>query len=96
MSLQAGLVVAVRNYLWTIVAAVWLVLFWGLALAGVSTYTLPSVAFGSYLISLYVGRCHLILAERDYRKRLTIERRHLDDARRKYPVRNPQPEENLV
>jgi hypothetical protein len=77
-------------------AAVWLVLFWGLALAGVSTYTLPSVAFGSYLISLYAGRCHLILAERDYRKRLYIERRHLDDARRKYPVRNPQPEENLV
>lgn len=77
-------------------AAVWLVLFWGLALAGVSTYTLPSVAFGSYLISLYAGRCHLILAEKDYRKRLFIERRHLDDARRKYPVRNPQPEENLV
>ena len=44
-------------------AAVVLVLFWGLALTGVSTYTMPSVWFSSYLISLWAGRCHLILAE---------------------------------
>ena len=45
-------------------AAVCLVLVWALALTGLSTYTLPSVGFTSFLVSLWVGRCHLILAER--------------------------------
>jgi hypothetical protein len=51
------------------VAAVCLVMFWGLALAGLSTYSLPSVGVGSYVLSLYAGRCHLILAEAEYRRR---------------------------
>jgi len=45
-------------------AAVFLLLLWGLALTGLSTYTLPSVSISSYLASLWAGRCHLILAER--------------------------------
>jgi hypothetical protein len=48
-------------------AAVWLVFLWGVALTGLSTYTLPSVAFTSYIVSLYAGRCHLIVAEHDFR-----------------------------
>jgi hypothetical protein len=56
-------------------AAAVLVLFWGLALTGLSTYTLPSVAFGSYLMSLWAGRCHLILAEHARRNRLVRRRR---------------------
>jgi hypothetical protein len=44
-------------------AAVCLVLLWGLALTGLSTYTLPSTTFSSLLISLWAGRCHLLLAE---------------------------------
>ncbi len=45
-------------------AAALLLVFWALALTGLSTYTLPSVSMSSYLISLCAGRCHLILAER--------------------------------
>ena len=44
-------------------AAVCLVLLWGLALTGLSTYTLPSTTFNSLLVSLWAGRCHLLLAE---------------------------------
>jgi hypothetical protein len=47
-------------------AAVILLLFWALALVGLSTYTLPSVSMSSYLVSLWAGRCHLCLAERTY------------------------------
>lgn len=50
-------------------AAVVLVLLWGFALAGLSTYTLPSVSISSYLASLWAGRCHLIMAERATRTR---------------------------
>jgi hypothetical protein len=45
-------------------AAVFLLLFWGLALMGLSTYTLPSVSMSSYLVSLWAGRCYLFLDER--------------------------------
>jgi hypothetical protein len=44
-------------------AAVGLVLLWGLALTGLSTYILPSVGIANYLVSLYAGRCWLYLAE---------------------------------
>jgi len=45
-------------------AAMYLVLLWALALTGLSTFTLPSVGITSYLVSLWAGRCHLLLAER--------------------------------
>jgi hypothetical protein len=45
-------------------AAVFLLSLWGLALMGLSTFTLPSLSLSSYLVSLWVGRCYLFLAER--------------------------------
>ena len=45
-------------------AAMYLVLLWALALTGLSTFTLPSVGITSYLVSLWAGRCHSLLAER--------------------------------
>jgi hypothetical protein len=45
-------------------AAMYLVLLWALALTGLSTFTLPCVGITSYLVSLWAGRCHLLLAER--------------------------------
>jgi len=39
-------------------AAVFMICFWALALTGLSTFTLPSVAFTNFLISLLAGRCH--------------------------------------
>jgi hypothetical protein len=44
-------------------AAVFLVLLWGLALTGLSTFLLPSIQIPSYLVSLMAGRCWLSLAE---------------------------------
>jgi hypothetical protein len=49
-------------------AAMFLLLLWGLALTGLSTYTIPSVWFSSYLVSLCAGRCHVMLAERGHRR----------------------------
>jgi len=68
-------------------AAVCLVLFWGVALTGFSTYTLPSVAISSYLVSLWAGRCYLILAESDLRTE-RIRRGHL--LRSWPPYRRPE------
>jgi hypothetical protein len=48
-------------------AAVCMVLLWAVALTGLSTYTIPSVGLGSSLVSLWAGRCSLILAESDLR-----------------------------
>ena len=45
-------------------AAVVLLLFWAVALMGLSTYTAPSVSMSSYLISLCAGRCHLFVFEK--------------------------------
>jgi hypothetical protein len=44
-------------------AAVRLILIWGLALTGLSTFAGPSVTLMDFLICLYAGRCHLFLAE---------------------------------
>jgi hypothetical protein len=44
-------------------AAVSLVLLWGLALTGLSTYCLPSLTIGNFLISLWAGRCHILIAQ---------------------------------
>jgi O-antigen ligase len=41
-------------------ASVFMMLFWALALTGLSTFTLPSVAFTSFFISLLAGRCHAL------------------------------------
>jgi O-antigen ligase len=43
-------------------AAVFLVLTWGVALTGLSTFTLPSVSLNSFLMALWAGRCHVFLA----------------------------------
>jgi hypothetical protein len=44
-------------------AAVALVLFWALALTGLSTFALPSLLPAGFLMAFFSGRCHLILAE---------------------------------
>ena len=45
-------------------AAVCMVLFWGLAQTGLSTFSNPNAGLPSYVVSLYAGRCYLILAEK--------------------------------
>jgi hypothetical protein len=46
-------------------AAVFLVLLWAIALTGLSTFTLPSLSFSTYLIALFAGRCHAFVANRN-------------------------------
>jgi hypothetical protein len=53
-------------------AAVCLILIWGLALTGLSTFTGPSVTIMDLLICIYAGRCHRFLA--GARKREQIDR----------------------
>ena len=53
-------------------AAVCLILIWGLALTGLSTFAGPSVTIMDLLICIFAGRCHLFLAEA--RKREQIDR----------------------
>jgi hypothetical protein len=68
-------------------AAVYLVLCWALALTGLSTFCLPSVGFTNYLVSLWAGRCHLLLAERATRE-LAVNRKsfRVRDGRRRLLV----------
>jgi len=51
-----------RRPMATDAAAAWLLLFWALALTGLSVYTLPSVGLSSQIMSLCAGRCYLFLA----------------------------------
>jgi len=44
-------------------AATFLVLLFGLALTGLSTFTIPSISLSSFLTLLWAGRCHLFLSE---------------------------------
>jgi len=46
-----------------VAAAASMVLIWGLALTGLSTFTLPTLSVASYMIALLAGRCWLVLAE---------------------------------
>jgi hypothetical protein len=39
-----------------------MLLLWGVALAGLSTFTLPSISLAGCLVCLWAGRCHLALA----------------------------------
>ncbi len=55
-------------------AAVAMVLFWALALSGLSVFILPGVGLTSYMNSLWAGRCHLILARRRTRKNALLSR----------------------
>jgi len=64
-------------------AAVCLVLTWTLALTGLSTFCLPSIGINNFLVSLWAGRCHLLLAERAWSAQaalpLASQRRSLGD-----------------
>lgn len=45
-------------------AAVVLILFWALALTGVSTFALPGTSVISMMVCLWAGRCHALVRER--------------------------------
>jgi hypothetical protein len=53
-------------------AAVCLAVLWGISLTGLSVFILPAVDITSYVISLFVGRCHLLLAERSVWNRTNL------------------------
>ncbi len=46
------------------VASICMVIFWGLTLAGLSTFSGPSLALPSFLVALWAGRCHRLLHDR--------------------------------
>jgi len=56
-------------------AAVCLILIWGIALTGLSTFTGPSITVMDFLICIFAGRCHLFLA--GARKRKQLDRSHI-------------------
>jgi hypothetical protein len=53
-------------------AAVCLAIVWGLCLTGLSVFMLPSVGLANYVVLLFVGRCHGLLAERPVWNRTAV------------------------
>jgi hypothetical protein len=45
-------------------ACICMLIFWGLALGGLSTFNGPALALPSFLVALWAGRCHRLLHDR--------------------------------
>jgi hypothetical protein len=55
---------------WEYAAPAVVLLIWALALTGLSTFTVPAVSIGHYILCIYAGRCHSYLHSR--RNRLAV------------------------